>query len=177
MTRNSQTTYGKPLKAFSDKHLVSEALQWYIELTFYLLFILKAQVLRCWGIAIRFLDGKETGTDVIVLYLLFLHFEFWDCKQNSVPDVWEVIFPNISIEGGIDHPNVHGLFDHPSQAVLLPAYNLEVLHWCFIATTILMSQNWTSTKRTSGERFREHFKAPSLNFGHQNSSGHETSKL
>ena len=57
-------------------------------------------------------------------------------------NVWEIILPNISIQGGVVHPNIHGLFDGPSQVVLLPAYNLEVLHWCFMATTILMSKNW-----------------------------------
>ena len=54
----------------------------------------------------------------------------------------EVIFPNISIQGGVVHPNVHDLFDGPSHAVLLPAYNLEVFHWCFIAIAILVSKNW-----------------------------------
>ena len=56
--------------------------------------------------------------------------------------MWEVIFPNISIQGGFVDPNVHGFFDGPSHAVLLPAFNLEVLHWCVMATTILMSKNW-----------------------------------
>ena len=85
---------------------------------------------------------REPCTDVIVLYLLFIDFEFWDDKQSSVPNVWEVIFPNISIQGGVVHPNVHGLFDGPGHAVVLPACNLEVFHWCFMATTILMSKNW-----------------------------------
>ena len=85
---------------------------------FYLLCILKVYILRYGGIAIRFLDGKEPGTDVIVLYLLFIDSEFWNCKQNSVPNGWQAIFSNISIQGGVVHPNIHGLFDGPSQAVL-----------------------------------------------------------
>ena len=71
---------------------------------------------------------KETCTDVIVLYLLFIDFEFWDGRQNSVPNVWEIILPNISIQGRVVHSNVHGLIDGLSHAVLLPAYNFEVLH-------------------------------------------------
>ena len=33
--------------------------------------------------------------------ILFIHFEFWDGMQNPGPNVWEVVFPNISIEGGV----------------------------------------------------------------------------
>ena len=65
---------------------------------------------------------------MLLCCLLFIDFEFWDGKQKSVPNVWEIILPNISIQSGIVHHNVHGLFDGPSHAVLLPAYNLEVLH-------------------------------------------------
>ena len=60
--------------------------------------------------------------------ILFIHFEFWDGMQNPVPNVWEVVFPNISIEGGVVHPYVHGLLDGPGQAVFLPAYNFKVHH-------------------------------------------------
>ena len=54
-----------------------------------------------------------------IYYLLILSSGI--VNRNSVPNVWEVIFPNISIQGGIVHLNVHGLFDGPSQAVL-PAF-------------------------------------------------------
>ena len=77
-------------------------------------------------IVLRFLDVIDPCTVVIVLQLFFLGFEFWDWKQNSILYMWEVVFQNISIQGGIVHPNVHILFDGPSHAVLLPAYNLEV---------------------------------------------------
>ena len=43
--------------------------------------------------------------------ILFIHFEFWDGMQNHVPNVWEVVFPHISIEGGAVHHYVHGLVD------------------------------------------------------------------
>ena len=62
--------------------------------------------------------------------------------QNSVPNVWEVVVPNISIEGRVVHPYVHGLLNGPGQAVFLPAYNFKVLHCCIMATTVLMFKNW-----------------------------------
>ena len=62
--------------------------------------------------------------------------------QNPVPNVWEVVFPNISIEGGVVHSYVHGLLDGPGQAVFLPGYNFKVLCCCFMATALSMSKNW-----------------------------------
>ena len=52
-------------------------LRWYIELIFILLFILKAQMVRCLSVIIRSYDGKGPSTDVNVLYhfiYLFLSF-------------------------------------------------------------------------------------------------------
>ena len=69
-------------------------------------------------------------------------FEFWDGIQNPVPNVWEVVFPNISIEGGVVYIYVHGLLDGPGQAVFLSVYNFKVLHCCIMATAVLMSKNW-----------------------------------
>ena len=63
--------------------------------------------------------------DVNVSFYLFI-FKFWDCEQNSVPNVWEVVFPNISIKGGVVHPNLHSLLDGPGQAVFLPTYNVHI---------------------------------------------------
>ena len=48
------------------------------------LFILNAQMLRCWGITIRFWDGKRTMHWYYCAYLLFVDIEFWDGKQNSL---------------------------------------------------------------------------------------------
>ena len=74
-------------------------------------------------------------------YFYLFCFEFWDGKQNSVPNVWQIIFSNISVQGGVVHPNIHGFFDGPSHVFSLPAYNSEVLHCCFVATVILMVIN------------------------------------
>ena len=52
--------------------------------------------------------------------------------------MWEVVFPNVPIEGGIVHPDVHSLFDGPGQAVFFSANDFKVLHRCFMATATLM---------------------------------------
>ena len=52
--------------------------------------------------------------------------------------MWEVVFPNIPIKGGIVHPDVHSLFDGPGQAVFFSANDFKVsidvswplLLWC-----------------------------------------------
>ena len=36
-------------------------------------------------------------TDVIVLRLLFIYFQFWEGVQDSIPKMWQVVFSNISI--------------------------------------------------------------------------------
>ena len=42
-------------------------------------------MMMCWGITFRILDEKkEPYTDIIVLYLLFVDFEFWDGKHKSL---------------------------------------------------------------------------------------------
>ena len=71
---------------------------------------------------------RDLALMLLCCIILFIHFWVWDYKQNSVPNVWEVVFPNISIEGGVVHPNVHSLNDGPGQAVFLPAYNFKVHH-------------------------------------------------
>ena len=52
--------------------------------------------------------------------------------------MWEAVFPNIPIEGGIDHPDVHSLSDGPGQAVFFSANDFKVLHRYFMATATLM---------------------------------------
>ena len=34
-------------------------------------------------------------------YLLFVYFEFWVGIQNSIPNVWQIIFSNASVQGGL----------------------------------------------------------------------------
>ena len=58
--------------------------------------------------------------------------------------MWEVVFPNIPIEGGIVHPDVHSLCDGPCQAVFFSANDFKVLYRCFMVTATLMYKSgWT----------------------------------
>ena len=45
---------------------------------------------------------------IFLLYYLFIfHFQFWDCEHNLIPNMWEIVLPNIPIEGGVVHNNIH----------------------------------------------------------------------
>ena len=55
-------------------------------------------------------------------------FQFWDGKQNLVPNMWQVVFANVSIEGRIVTSDVNGFFDGSGHTMSLPFYNFEVLH-------------------------------------------------
>ena len=45
---------------------------------------------------ILFLRTSEC-TDVVVLRLLFIYFQFLDGVQTSIPKVWQVVFSNVPI--------------------------------------------------------------------------------
>ena len=49
---------------------------------------------------------------------------------------------SVSVQGRIVHSNIYGFFDGSSHVVLLPAYNSEVLHSCYVAIVILKIKNW-----------------------------------
>ena len=63
------------------------------------------------------------GTDVIVTkhFWPLLHrcynFQFWGGKQNFVPNMWQVVFSHIPIEGRIIDSNVNGLLDGSGNAM------------------------------------------------------------
>ena len=78
----------------------------------------------------------------IVLLIHFFHFQFWDCEQNLIPNMWEVVLPNIPIEGGIVHPDINWFFDGSGQVVFFSSNNVKVLHRCFMATVTLMYKYW-----------------------------------
>ena len=59
-----------------------------------------------------------------------------------MPDMWEIIFPNIPVQGRIVHPNVHGFSDGSGQDVLFPSYYFEIVQCCLMATIILMQEYW-----------------------------------
>ena len=59
---------------------------------------------------------------------LFIYFKFGDSVQDPVPNVWEIVFSNISDEAGVVHPYVHGFLYGPGQAVFFSAY--EYMYTC-----------------------------------------------
>ena len=56
--------------------------------------------------------------------------------------MWQIIFSNISVQGGVVHPNIHGFFDGSSHVVPLSAYNVKVLNRCLVVTVVLVFINW-----------------------------------
>ena len=51
----------------------------------------------------------------------------------------EVILTNISIKGRLVDPDVDGFIDGPGEAMLLPAYYVEVVHSGKVASGSLLS--------------------------------------
>ena len=86
--------------------------------------------------------GNLSGTAVIVhiccskpLKALMLwyrgsvfSFQFLDGKQNLVPNMWQVVFANVPVEGKAVDSDVNGFFDGSDHTMSLPCYNLEVFH-------------------------------------------------
>ena len=56
--------------------------------------------------------------------------------------MWEVVFPNIRIEGWVVYPYVHSFADGPGQAFFFSANNFKVLHRCFMAASTLKYKYW-----------------------------------
>ena len=75
-----------------------------------------------------FFMKPHVSTDVMVLrsfmFLLFVAFLFWDGKQNLVPNVCQVVFANMSLQGRVVDPYIYGLFNSSSHVMPFPAYNL-----------------------------------------------------
>ena len=118
--------------------------------------------------------------------------------RTSVPNVWQIEFSNVPFQDGVIHPNIHGFFDGPSHVIPLPAYNFEVFNrfknilvspkdkdsmtkkksviYSYSCGRIGCDKVYTGeSSRTSGERFKEHLKAPSPIYDHQSNSCHTTS--
>ena len=77
---------------------------------------------------------ESTGYSCISLF----QFEFRDSEQNSIPYVWEIVLSNIFVQGGIVNPDKHGFLDGSCHIVLFSAKDLEIVHWCYMATDVLV---------------------------------------
>ena len=59
-----------------------------------------------------------------------------------VPNVWQAVLSNISIQGRIVDHNMNCFFYGSSHIVPLPAYYFEVIHCCCVASSVLMVKDW-----------------------------------
>ena len=55
-----------------------------------------------------------------------LQFEFWGVNQNLIPNMWQMVFAHISVEGWIIDPYVQSLFYCSSLVQVLPPNNFEI---------------------------------------------------
>ena len=73
---------------------------------------------------------------------VLFNFQFWGGKQNFVPNMWQVIFAHIPVEGGVVDSNVDGLLDGSGNDISLPSYDLKVIHRCFVASYVVIIKYW-----------------------------------
>ena len=58
-------------------------------------------VLRCYCIFGSEMEYRNLSTGIMVLWLLFANFQFWDGIQNSVPNMWQIVLSNVYVQGSI----------------------------------------------------------------------------
>ena len=56
---------------------------------------------------------------------ILFNFQFWDGKQNFVPNMWQVVFAHISVESRVVDSNVNGLLDCSGNAMSLSSNDLK----------------------------------------------------
>ena len=66
-------------------------------------------------------------------------FQFWDGKQNLVPNMWQIVFANVSIERRVAYSDVNGFFDGSGHTTSIPSYTFDVFHWCCKPVALLCS--------------------------------------
>ena len=62
-------------------------------------------------------------------------------EQNFIPDVWQVVFTNVSVKGRVAVSYVYGLLYGPGHILIFPCYYFEVLQCCFMPSNVLMFKN------------------------------------
>ena len=127
---------------FIYSYSVHSVLRWYRTLI-HLNIHTKAQMLSAWSCN-QVIGWTETWH---LCYCAFLFYSLFIFSSGIVNKILSQIggrlyLHNISIEGGIVHPDVHSLFDGPSQAVFFSTNDFKVLHRCFMATATLMYKYW-----------------------------------
>ena len=74
------------------------------------------------------------GTGVCYL----LNFQLRNGMQYPIPKVWQVVLPNVPVQCGIVHPDVHGLLYCSCHTVALHTFYFEVFHRCYVASVVLV---------------------------------------
>ena len=67
-----------------------------------------------------------------------LQFYFWGVKQNLIPNMWQMVFTNISIEGWIIDPYVQSLFYCSHMVQVLPPNNVKVVVSNIVTSDVAM---------------------------------------
>ena len=57
--------------------------------------------------------------------LLFVYFQLWNGLQYSLPKLWQVVLPNVSVQCGIVHSDVYGLLYCSCHIVVFHAYYFQ----------------------------------------------------
>ena len=92
----------------------------------------------------------HVSTDVVILrsfMFLFIFsclfcFKFWHGIQNFIPNMWQVVFANIFIQGSVVNSYIYSFFYNSNHIMLLPAYDWKVVHCCYVASSVLVLKYW-----------------------------------
>ena len=67
-----------------------------------------------------------------------LQFEFWGVNQNLIPNMWQMVFAHISVEGWIIDPYVQSLFYCSYLVQVLPPNNFEIVDGNTVTTDVIV---------------------------------------
>ena len=59
--------------------------------------------------------------------LSWLRLEYWQRLQKLVPNVWQLVFANVAIEGGVLYTYGHCFLDSPGLALDLLVYYVKLI--------------------------------------------------
>ena len=76
-------------------------------------------------------DGEATGS-------FYFNFSSEVFNQNLIPNMWQMVFTHISVEGWIIDPYVQSLFYCPNLVQVLPPNNFEIIDGNTVTTDVTM---------------------------------------
>ena len=65
---------------------------------------------------------------MLLCSVLFYMAQMLLAKWFFVPNMWQVVFAHISVEGRVVDSNVDGFLDGSGNAMSLSAYDLKIIH-------------------------------------------------